>query len=109
MTDDRSDIERIVMQRVRRISWLRLIISGVVFSLATALLALYAVGREVWVAKVFENGPQDPFGHFLYFVYAFEHTRFIVQALVVLALVSFLYLAKEVGAAIAAVREENAA
>lgn len=104
-----THIEEVVMKRVRRISWLRLVISGAVFALAVALLALYAIGREVWVARVFENGPQDPMGHFLYFVYAFEHTRFIVQALVVIALGSFVYLAKEIAAALAVIREGKAA
>jgi hypothetical protein len=103
-----THIEEVVMKRVRRISWLRLVISGVVFAIALALLALYAIGREVWVAKVFENGPQDPEGHFLYFVYAFEHTRFVVQALVIVALGSFIYLAKEIAAALAVVREGKA-
>lgn len=90
-----TDIERIVMRRVHRISILRMIISGAVFAVSMLLLALYFIGREVWVARVFENGPQDFAGHALYLIYAFEHTRFVVQALVVLCAGSFIYLLYE--------------
>ena len=90
-----TDIEQNVMRRVRRISILRLLISSGVFALTLALLALYGIGREVWVARVFENGPQTFWGHALYLLYAFEHTRFVVQALALLCLGSFVYLARE--------------
>ena len=73
---EKSDLEKNVMRRVHRIRVLRLIISGAVFALTATLLALYGIGREVWVARVFENGPQDARGQLLYFIYAFEHTRF---------------------------------
>ena len=83
------------MRRVRRISILRIFVSGGVFAICVALLALWGIGREVWVAKVFENGPQDPVGHALYLLYAFEHTRFVVQGLVVVTVASFAYLVRE--------------
>ncbi len=69
--NEQSQIEINVMQRVHRISKLRVLISGGVFALTLALLALYAIGREVWVARVFENGPQTFSGHALYLLYAF--------------------------------------
>lgn len=93
--NNESNIEAVVMQRVRRMHILRMIISGAVFAVTLALIALYAIGREVWVARVFENGPQGFFAHSLYLVYAFEHTRFVVQALVVVCLASVVYLARE--------------
>jgi hypothetical protein len=93
---EQSDIERIVMQRVHRISVLRIVISGAVFAITIALLALYGLGREVWVAQVFENGPETFLGRILYLVYAFEHTRFVVQALAVICAGSFVYLAREI-------------
>lgn len=96
MNNTMTDIEKNVMRRVRRISILRLIISGAVFAVTIALLALYGIGREVWVARVFENGPQGFWGHMLYLVYAFEHTRFVVQALGLLCLASFAYLGREI-------------
>jgi hypothetical protein len=102
---DQSNIERIVMQRVHRISVLRIVISGAVFAVTLALLALYGIGREVWVARVFENGPEGFIGHLLYFGYALEHTRFVVQALVLICLGSFVYLVREVSLAITATRK----
>lgn len=90
-----SSIEREVMRRVYRIAILRILISGVIFALALTGLALYGIGREVWVAMVFENGPAGFFPHLGYLLYAFFHTRLIVQALVVIALAAALYLARE--------------
>ena len=92
---EQTNIEKTVMRRVRRISLLRIVISGGVFALSLALLALYGIGREVWVAMVFRNGPQDFFGHAAYLLYAFEHTRFVVQALSLVCLASIVYLARE--------------
>jgi hypothetical protein len=89
---ERTDIEKNVMRRVRLIRVLGLIISTAVLAVITFVLALYSIGREVWVARVFANGPQDFTGHALYLVYAFLHTRFIVQILAVLSFISFLYL-----------------
>jgi hypothetical protein len=60
-----------------------------------SVLALWGIGREVWVAKVFTNGPQDFFGHLSYLTYAFVHTRLVVQGLVLLTIVSLVYLARE--------------
>jgi len=95
-----TDIEKNVMRRVRRISILRIVISGAVFAVTLALLALYGIGREVWVARVFANGPQGFLGHSLYLVYAFEHTRFVVQVLALVCIGSVIYLAREVARAL---------
>ena len=93
--NEQSHIEMNVMRRVRRIRVLRMIISGVVFAITAIILALYAIGREVWVARVFENGPQGFYGHILYLIYALEHTRFVVQILVLICVASFVYLCRE--------------
>jgi len=92
---EQSDIEKNVMRRVRRIRILRMVISGVVFAMTAIILALYAIGREVWVARVFENGPQGTYGHILYLIYALEHTRFVVQILVLICVASFVFLVRE--------------
>ena len=94
--NEQSAIEVNVMRRVRRIRILRLIISGAVFAVTAAILALYAIGREVWVARVFANGPQGFYGHILYLGYALDHTRLLVQILVLICVASFVYLAREV-------------
>lgn len=93
--DKRSDIEKAVMQRVYRIRILRGVFSGFTASGILLLLALWGIGREVWVAKVFANGPHDFIGHLRYLGYALLHTRLIVQALSLVTLGALIYLARE--------------
>ncbi|OGG92716.1 hypothetical protein A2609_01275 [Candidatus Kaiserbacteria bacterium RIFOXYD1_FULL_47_14] len=92
-----TDIEKNVMRRVRLIRILGLIISTIVLAIATFVFALWGIGKEVWVARVFQNMPQS--GDFTeivrFYISAFGHTRFIVQALAVFTFVSFIYLARE--------------
>lgn len=90
-----TDIERTVMRRVRLIRILALVISTGVFAALTFLAALWGIGKEVWVARIFENGPQDLLGRASYLWYAFLHTRLIVQALTLLSLASLFFLARE--------------
>lgn len=90
-----SGIERVVMRRVRLIRIIALILSTGALAALTALAALWGIGKEVWVARVFENGPQGFFGRAGYLWYAFLHTRLIVQALAVLTLASFALLVRE--------------
>ncbi|MBI3572498.1 hypothetical protein HY091_03140 [Candidatus Kaiserbacteria bacterium] len=90
-----TNIETNVMRRIYIIAALRPILSGAVVATVLALLALWGIGREVWVAKVFANGPQDFVGHSLYLLYAFEHTRLVVQALSLITLGALIYLARE--------------
>ena len=95
--NDQSNIERIVMRRVHLLRILGLIISTAMLAVLTFIAALWGVGREVWVARVFQNMP--PVGNFISFasfwLAAFIHTRFIVQVLVLLTLVSLIYLIRE--------------
>lgn len=107
VTDDRSSIERIVMQRVYLIRALRFAISGSVFSGLISLLALWGIGREVWVARVLQNQPHDLFNIVRFYVAAFLHTHLIVQILIVLLVGSFLYLAKEIATAMAVIKEQG--
>lgn len=91
-----SRIEENVMRRVRRTRILLLILSTAVFASLTALAALWGIGREVWVARVLENGPQGFFGHLEYLWYAFTHTRLVVQVLILLTLGSLVFLSREI-------------
>lgn len=95
MNDTQTDIERTVMRRVHLIRILKLVISTAVFAALTFIVALWGIGREVWVARVFENAPKDPSLLWNFYLAAFTHTRFIVQALTVLTLSSLLFLAYE--------------
>lgn len=83
------------MRRVRRIRILYAVFSGVTASCLLLVLSLYGIGREVWVAMVFQNGPQDLLGRASYLLYAFLHTQFVVQLLSVIVLASVIYLARE--------------
>ena len=103
MTDDRTNIERIVMQRVHLIRALRFVISSGALSMFISVLALYGIGREVWVGRVLQNAP----GNFLdlprFYLSALEHTRLMVQVLVFLVLASLSYAAREIARAVAVV------
>ena len=93
MTEPTS-IERIVMRRVHRIRILRAVFSSGTAAALVCVLALWGIGREVWVAKVFANGPQDFLGHTRYLAYAFGHTRVVVQALTLATFAAVLTLAR---------------
>ncbi len=93
-----TNIERVVMRRVRLIRILALIISTAMFAVLTTIVALWGIGREVWVANVVENMPSmSNIGALLNFwVSAFLNTHLIVQALTILTFISLLFLAREV-------------
>jgi len=92
-----SNIEHIVMRRVRAIRVLRPILSAGTLSIAIFIVALWGIGREVWVARVFQNMPHSgdllAIGNF--YLAAFNHTRFVVQALTFIAFASVVYFARE--------------
>ncbi len=99
MNDTQTNIEKVVMRRVRIIRILALIISTVMLAIFTSIAALWGIGREVWVAKVFENAPTDLelIEHLPgFFISAFAQTNLVVQALVILTLISFIFLAREI-------------
>lgn len=94
MNNNQTNIEKVVMRRVRTIAILRPFFSGAALALVVVVLALWGIGREVWVARVFSNGPQDFLGHSEYLFYAFTHTRLLVQALVLVSVSALVYLAQ---------------
>ncbi len=107
--DNRSEIERVVMRRVHAIRALRLVVNRVSASALVLGLSLYGIGREVWVAKVFSNGPQDLMGRLLYLEYAFLNTQLGVQILTLLVVGAVVYLAREIARLIVAPRLAHAA
>lgn len=82
------------MRRVRAIHTLRLF-APVGSGFAVFSLALYGIGREVWVAKVFENvrAVAHTGDAVRYLAGAFIYTDTIVQALSILALAAFVWFA----------------
>jgi hypothetical protein len=98
-----SRTERVVMARARRVRAWRAILSAETLAFAVALLALWGIGKEVWVARVFQNAPS--IAHFSaaahFWLAAFANTRAVVQVLMLAALAAVLYLAREIAKAIA--------
>jgi cell division protein FtsX len=90
-----SKIEKNVMRRVHTIHILRPFVSGGAAAVLVAGLALWGIGRQVWVARVFENAPREFAALPQFYLSAFTNTDFVVQILTLLTLVSIVYLARE--------------
>lgn len=90
-----STISDTVMRRVYRVHALRRG-TAVIGAASVFMLALWGVGREVWVAKVFENMPSivDVPAVSLFFLRAFQDTDIVVQVLVLVALAALVWLAR---------------
>ena len=93
--NERSDLERVVLRRVRRIRVLRALFSNVTVAAVVFVFALWGIGREVWVARVLENSPHNFALLPQFYLAAFDHTRLIVQALTLLTFASLIYFARE--------------
>ncbi len=89
--NNQSNIERVVMRRVFLIRIFRPFISSGTLAVLIFIFALWGVGREVWVARVLQNAPKNPADLPHFYVDAFDHTRLIVQALLLLALAALIY------------------
>lgn len=95
---EQSDIERVVMRRVHLLRILGLIISTGALAALTFVATLWGVGREVWVARVFQNMPpaSDLMSFARFWFATFVNTRLIVQVLTLFTLASFIYLIREI-------------
>ena len=91
-----SSVESVVMKRVHAVHGLRMLFSNMSLALILLALALYGIGREVWVAHVFANAPhRGVLEAARFFAYAFIDTRLIVQALCLAALFAFAWLLRD--------------
>jgi hypothetical protein len=83
------------MRRVRAVHLMRELFTPTTASVAVFVLALWGIGREVWVAKVFQNMPSitNVSAVAQFYLAAFMDTRFIVQILTVITLGAFIWLA----------------
>ncbi len=97
-----SQLKQNVMRRVHTIRMLRPLTSDIVVAPVLFAVALYGIGQQVWVERVFANMPSvfDLAAMFRFFVAAFVQTEFIVQVLAVLALVAALWVARGLGIAL---------
>ena len=84
------------MTRVYSIHTLQMLFSTTVFSVAIFLVALWGIGREVWVSRVLQNMPSltnvSAVAHF--YLAAFMGTRFIVQVLAVVTVGAFIWFVR---------------
>lgn len=86
-----------VMRRVRTIHALRASATGASISILMLIASLYFIGREVWVARVFQNMPNiTDLPAVLRFAFAaFSHSHPIVQILVLFVLTAALWFLRE--------------
>ncbi|TSC63916.1 MAG: hypothetical protein G01um101491_425 [Parcubacteria group bacterium Gr01-1014_91] len=98
---DKSNIERIVMQRVHLIRALRFAVSSSALSMLVTVAALWGIGREVWVDRVLQNAPANLLNLPQFYFSAFMNTHLIVQVLVVLTIGALIYVAREISRALA--------
>jgi len=89
-----SSISRTVMRRVRIMHAVHTFAPMFVASLLF-MAAVWELGREVWVAKVFENMPSfaDVPATLNFFADAFVNTEVVVQIFSILALATLVWLA----------------
>lgn len=87
-----SKIHTNVMRRVHTIHALRPLTTTTALSTLALILAVWGIGRQVWVAQVFSNMPSDGVAALRFMLAAFTRTEFVVQALIVLALAAALWL-----------------
>lgn len=99
MNSTHSTIHMTVMRRVRTIHALRAASAPIGASFLVLAGSLYIIGREVWVARVFQNMPriEDVAAVARFFTSAFLTTDVVVQALTLLTLIAALWLVREVG------------
>ena len=96
-TMTKSSIRKIVLRRARFIHVVRPLLSGTLFGALAAILALYFLGREVWVARVFENMPSlmDVAALTMFLERAFLNTSFAVQVLTVVLVAGVIWAARD--------------
>lgn len=96
-----SFVHQNVMRRVRTIHALKSVASSATASMLLFVGSLYVIGREVWVAHVWENMPDianiSAFARF--FTYAFTHTQFSVQLFILLTVFAGVWFLREMARA----------
>lgn len=97
METTNSRIKQVVLRRARTIRLVRPFLSGAFLGSVVAVVSLYAIGREVWVARVLENmpSPANIVSFARFFEAAFLNTSFVVQALSVLLIAGMVWVARD--------------
>lgn len=86
------------MRRVVTVYYLRKVLNRFVLKVGILVLGALSFGSLVHVAAVFDNMPglTDIYGLSYFSYYAFIHTEFLVQAIIVLAGVVTLWLLRDI-------------
>jgi len=95
MTDmNKSNIQRVVMGRVRTAYWLRRATSSTILAGAACAFAVLGLGHEVFVAQVIANMPAftDVSAVARFFISALINTTYVVQLLVGVGVIAFVWL-----------------
>lgn len=97
-----SRMQQVVLRRARFIRAVRPLFSGAALGALVIVAALYAIGREVWVARVLENMPSPAnIAAFLrFFEIAFLNTSFFVQVLTLLLVAGMYWIARDIALAV---------
>jgi len=102
-----SQLKNEVMLRVRFIHLMKRAIQPFALKAMVAVAALFAVGRMVFVAKVFENAPSisevSEFSAF--FFRAFTNTEFAVQAVILAVTIAGVWAIRDIARTVSMVRE----
>ena len=93
-TMSKSKIHATVMSRVHTIYFFQSPVTTLTSAAIIFILATWGIGREVWVARVFQNMPSlvDWNAVLHFYLSAFLDTRFIVQALSIIAFGALIWL-----------------
>ncbi len=91
-----SRIKQIVLRRARFIRVVRPFVSSTALASMLSLGSLYALAKQVWVARVLENmpSPADGVAVLRFFEAAFLNTSFVVQVLSVVLVVGMVWVAR---------------
>ena len=108
-TMSESKIHATVMSRVHTIYFFQSPVTTLTSAAVIFILAMWGIGREVWVARVFQNMPSlvDWDAVLRFYLTAFLDTRFIVQVLSVIAIGAFVWLVANIVRVALTIRTER--
>lgn len=95
-----SRILNTVMRRVRIIRVLRPVASTTTLACGLLFLSLLGIGKEVFVAQVFENMPGNVAALGTFFISAFANTTLLVQGLSLTVLAAGVWFLRDVAQAL---------
>ena len=86
------------MRRVYMAHYLRIVLSATAFKLYAIGVLLWELGRQVWVARVFENSPglNHPVSTFNFFSNAVLETELLVQGVLLVAVVLAVWFTRDI-------------